>query len=765
MKTKHWLWLLCLAALSGCSEEKPEPPDPNKCDPRCAWGTTCVKGVCIDNSMICTPECEAGFACWQNRCIEESLACKAPCDKDMACYKGECVERSKACDPVCDEAAGYECWENKCLLSADICRAGCDAEQTCINGECLGEERICRHQDCDEEGNCTERLEGCAADETCHNGACTKLSAICTPECNATTQACVDNVCVYQGDYCGVGTCSDDLTQYCNKDAGEFPMWAACDENYGCIDGKCVLKSEFECEPKSCSSNKVACPQGKKVSCHARYEVCDADPASPTVGQCIVDMTATCKPDVCIDGVDNFMCNDKAQPVKCPDNQRCQDGRCIQAVAEDARDLWKVCLDSAECGAGETCIKRMMLDGDYFYLYEMSTSDSIDAGEGICTADCTEDAAVCDTLEGNWSCMLLRGGNYPYKLGAPENELSAGVDFAAVCRPSLNPETTGWQSDFCAACDEENPCTDPYVCYNGQCVTPCRSNEHCPLFFECKDNADLDLKICQPLASKVKTSVGAYCHACYDADGDGFGVGHCQSTGVDCNDADNTVHYREFYYPDKYKTDVKEAIGEKPECVNKDWNCNGIADSEELLGSLSYCSSCSESSACVPVAQECNAGKCEYVLDYCDPGSCSADGSAYCPNSSLAQWESCKDGYSCHEGQCELTIWETCQKDADCTGTLKTCVKKVLVQGKYVELSTLDSRIPKDAGVCSEDCSDPNMDHHTVCGEQATCQVIVAGKSPWPTHASYPITNLDHNAMKAGVEFAAICRPNPTTDT
>ncbi len=674
MKYKNWLWLPALAMLIGCSDgdDKNKEADPNVCTPRCAWGTKCVNGTCIEESKICDPECTEGFECIDNVCVDTSL----------------------------------------------LCPDGCSDNEQCVSGKCTPNIRVCSKSVCDDAGQCSKELVACQENEVCLNDSCT------SQECDIYADS----------------LCSKDQTLACipTAEGSDIGRWTLCDANMGCQQGQCVDAGQFECKVSDgCVDDKTQCYEGRKQKCNSKYEKCENN-------ECVIDPDASCqKPESCDDD-ERFLCTSAARPEKCPSKQRCQDGKCVAAVNEKAIKLWTVCHDDTDCAVGK-CIRKLTLSpsdkGETNEVFLTLLSPEIQTGYGVCSEDCSQDESVCDSLDKMdgipWTCQLLTEGTSPYEANNPgkldANTLLEGTPFGAICRPPHQLKA-GWSKSFCQYCDDTTPCSDGYRCDHNICEIPCNTNANCPMFFSCKPSDDGLTNTCQPDSG--------VCSACKDTDKDGYGVGHCENSGVDCDDSNELI----FYSSDLPKV-----------CSSNDMNCNGLTDSDELLGSDEHCEACD--SGCIPTAQQCFAGHCEYVENYCEIGTCSKDGKSYCPEATLAQWSACADYETCSEGKCKLTIWKTCATTDECPEDLE-CLLSLTYLDQKMTFSEIDPRIPEGYGICTKDCTDDA----SVCGTNATCQLFREGNPLWdPQNTTYPITISDE-ALKAGTPFVSLCRPIPDSD-
>jgi len=345
--------------------------------------------------------------------------------------------------------------------------------------------------------------------------------------------------------------------------------------------------------------------------------------------------------------------------------------------------------------------------------------------EGICTRVCTNSSSECDGLNledqrGDpipYTCQLIYVGTSPYPDPMPSfpfddevdaDDMTAGVPFAAICRPPFGL-AEDVLDEICDDCTDTDECGDG-ICWDldadeeadggaGSCLAPCGSDDDCPGGFEC-DALSGDDEFCVPIAGT--------CGTCSDPDDDGFGVGQCadddEATPVDC-DEDNPLAY---YDPD----DMNHPFPEN--CGGFDYNCNGLSDEEEQSGAdvfgAEHCGGCDQPCAgelftdevhtadalcvdtddgaqCVPDCVEgyadCNGeldDGCE--IEIVNPNSvyyrdADGDGDGDPNDAAFACNEQIPEGYvagdtDCDDSDPEIngTLTEVCDgKDNDCSGS------------------------------------------------------------------------------------------------
>ncbi len=183
--------------------------------------------------------------------------------------------------------------------------------------------RTCNGFDNDCDGAIDEGNELCATNQVCDRGACVDR---CQPELGCLSgRTCSDR-----------GTCVEtsclDIT---------------CTNGQRCSGGRCVGICEGVNCPwaQSCRAGRCVNPCAGVV-CDGR-DVCDDDPMSATVGQCVAG--CQCRP--CGDGKscqpDGHCTQDACTGVTCPTGQHCEGGTC--------RDSCATGPDTVLCPPGEVC--------------------------------------------------------------------------------------------------------------------------------------------------------------------------------------------------------------------------------------------------------------------------------------------------------------------------------------------------------------------------------------------------------------------------
>ena len=279
--------------------------------------------------------------------------------------------------------------------------------------------------------------------------------------------------------------------------------------------------------------------------------------------------------------------------------------------------------------------------------------------EGVCTQVCTNDETICEALTLNsplqdpikHACQIIVLGASPYPEAPPAfpfadqldaAQLKAGQPFGAICRPPFQMHKD-IDDGLCGSCQPgQVECQGASRCWSalsgalaqvgqtGRCVSACQAPDDCPMGFDCQEVPDAGRR-CIPLKDT--------CTACLDRDGDGRGAGRCGSgaqpkTPHDCDDGDPLA-----YYDDASPTHPFPGL-----CGQTDYNCNGLSDDAEQIGSQGF------------GAQHCTA--CD---DACD---------AVVPNgTSRCQFAAHDGGLSVQAGLCKA-VCDDPSRWADCDGDL-----------------------------------------------------------------------------------------------
>jgi hypothetical protein len=276
---------------------------------------------------------------------------------------------------------------------------------------------------------------------------------------------------------------------------------------------------------------------------------------------------------------------------------------------------YRRCFNDIDCPVGlGVCVREVSLnranpDGSD----TVAMSDifpSLQDGEGLCTLDCTNNVQVCGALSVNGTsddpiphtCQLVVLGDAVYPEVAPAfpfddqldpAEQAAGQPFGAICRPpfALDPAVG---DSFCAPCEGPGSCGADSICWSlldqaaavegeaGTCLSVCAADGSCPLGFACDVTGADSRSYCRP-------ALGT-CTNCQDVDGDGYGAGLCgpdaSITTDDCDDRNPDAYFE--------PTDTQHAFPDF--CGAQDFNCNGLSDAAEQVGTEEYgaehCSSC-----------------------------------------------------------------------------------------------------------------------------------------------------------------------------
>jgi len=430
----------------------------------------------------------------------------------------------------------------------------------------------------------------CNIDETCIDNVCHPKSE-CQPKCDET-QHCSEGQCIPNNSKECEGKLCKNTSTFCNADGA----WESCPTGTGCHLGYCLEGLGAECTSDTCSADgRKICKEGVWFECGSKEE-CKINETTQLVS-CSISHD-TCEPGNCSE--DNaYWCNDVGAWQKCGAGYQCSDNGCVQIEAPSNALLWTLCQTNSNCGYG-TCLTEItpskpLKSKDYGILEDsakipLSLLDPrIPEGYGLCTADCSFNASICDQLNTNsvkYSCQLILSGDSPYPpTGADGKPLNLPFDsalniedmqlapYAAICRPN-DAIHENYSEQFCQTCTTSSECSNDESCVYGMCLKQCSNDEQCPAFFSCDEYRDTSEYFCTPNSGT--------CDSCIDRDNDGQGYGHCQRKGIDCDDTNPEISF----------------TNSLPEiCVEgtNDNNCNGKVDYYELIGTNDRCTNCETS--------------------------------------------------------------------------------------------------------------------------------------------------------------------------
>ena len=490
---------------------------------------------------------------------------------------------------------GEKLYEGKCY-DKNVCLPECDEDtQKCVQGTCYAK---------------TECVPKCDEDtEKCVDGNCMPLSE-CYPACDPDTHVCKNGTCERIDPTACAGKMCKNSSTYCD-DSGH---WADCPLGTGCHLGYCLKGLGPECEDNTCDENGTReCQGGTWVSCGS-LETC-------TEGKCRLQ-DDSCEPGSCSEDA-TYRCTDEGTYKECPPGTACTGGFCNPNVEPVDSLLWKKCESNADCPRG-VCVfelsasrtmsisEKGLINVDTIALSDLDSR--IEPGTGVCSADCTRDAAICENISTDltkYTCQVVAIGDSPYppkdeyfaELSLPfHKQLNADdmsvAPYASICRPN-DPKEKVYSNSFCKSCDPNNGCDGSLACIHGMCLQPCSDSAQCPFSFQCFPVEGLEYNYCIPPADT--------CDACLDRDGDGQGYGACQLSGFDCDDVRNDVYYKKILNPQEC-TDIYT-----------DNNCNGAIDYLEQIGTPDNCDSCGSTCKVDPEAshidRQCVLNNGGLVLD------------------------------------------------------------------------------------------------------------------------------------------------------
>ena len=556
----------------------------------------------------------------------ESATITQNCPEGQKLFNGACYDNN-VCLPFCNEVT-HKCIEGVCYEKS-ACVPACGAGLVCDDGTCR-ERRACNPA-CD------------SATQVCDDGRCVDV-VLCDPECSPD-EMCVAGTCQPKDPTACSGKLCKDQRTYCD-DTGH---WNECAIGTGCHLGVCLKGLGPECEDNTCSEDGTSeCQGGTWVDCGS-LEECKAGKCTITDEQCV---PKTCSEDA------NYRCTDEEKYEACAPGQTCKNGVCDYHSGVTEALLWQTCSKNSDCAHGicvfEISTSRTMsvTDLELFDvdLVPVSSLDSrIPAGVGVCSQDCTRDAAICDAISSDtkkFTCQVMVTGDSPYppkdlnglNLSLPfHKELVVGdmkiAPFASLCRPNDALET--WYSKtFCKACTGSEECGESESCVNGACLIRCGDNKGCPMGFTCAPGDGTEALFCRPNSGT--------CEACLDRDGDGQGFGACKVSGYDCDDASPDIYYDKTLEPTSCTTNVT------------DDNCNGHIDFTELIGSPDNCAACG--STC-KVAENANHIDRQCVLHNGDKALDDSSPEAISQTYAYACDDYCELGYA----DCDADVSNGCE--------------------------------------------------------------------------------------------------------
>lgn len=311
-----------------------------------------------------------------------------------------------------------------------------------------------------------------------------------------------------------------------------------------------------------------------------------------------------------------------SQPDAIADTQTTadEDARTDSTSTPLQEPLFRYCSQDADCPVLETRCLRELLWSHNNTVSPLALDrivPDIPEGMGICTADCAAPGSRCERLrsgspETPWACQLVAWQSPPHPGAVPgvrvefplpavpdADALSAGVPFAAMCRPDPATLRNDSLSALCRPCIVDEDCGSGAECVNralelgadsaretqpGVCMLACVADRDCPDLFRCDASIDAEAGRCLPVAET--------CGGCLDLDRDGHGIGRCTEQGtagsLDCDDLNSAAFYSGPSTPP-----------DPDACSDSlDINCNGMADASELIGEgewgYRHCTSCND---------------------------------------------------------------------------------------------------------------------------------------------------------------------------
>ncbi|MBW1807548.1 MAG: hypothetical protein JRJ87_05090 [Deltaproteobacteria bacterium] len=248
----------CGPGLSCIAEECVSPVDLCASEHDCAWGQTCVDGVCKD-PCASDDECPAGNFCDRGDC-RPGCRSDADCPAGSTCFVAlyECVKTGCESDDDC--AAGEKCNFGECVAVGCVIDEDCPAGEKCNFGECVAADCVL-DEDCPIGEQCLNgscELAGCQTDadcmagQHCQDGACTVIVGCANDSDCGPDQQCVAGTCETAGcqtdadclpdESCIAGACQ---AAQCLTDS-DCPPGQLCQSGV-CVSGDC--QSDYDCLP------------------------------------------------------------------------------------------------------------------------------------------------------------------------------------------------------------------------------------------------------------------------------------------------------------------------------------------------------------------------------------------------------------------------------------------------------------------------------------------------------------------------------------
>ena len=479
-----------------------------------------------------------------------------------------CTDDSSASTKLQTCQINEKLYEGRCYDINECLPACAESTQKCIKGTCYDK------KECVPE--CNNNTQKCA------DGTCISKNE-CYPACNAETHVCNNGTCEPIDPTACVGKQCKNISTYCD----ETGHWNNCQAGYGCHLGHCLKGLAPECSEGMCSDDGTReCQGGTWVSCGS-MESC-------VNGNCVLS-DVTCQAPSCSED-EAYRCTGDNTYEACPVGTKCNAGECEDVIEPVDAMLWKSCRTNADCSRGvcvfEVSSSRTMSvaqlgikDADTVPLYVIDPR--VELGTGVCSADCTRDASICDLISTEttkFTCQIIVTGDSPYP---PKDEYLMDLSlpfhkqldlddmniapYGAICRPN-DPKEKVFSKTFCNSCSTSSDCTGAEVCLLNMCVQPCSDDSQCPYSFSCQKPDNMESSYCMPNAGT--------CGSCIDKDGDGMGYGLCSNRGFDCDDLNPDIYYK------------KELDATKCTDNYTDDNCNGQIDKLELIGQPDNCDAC-----------------------------------------------------------------------------------------------------------------------------------------------------------------------------
>ena len=752
-------------------------------------GTECVAGKCDGDTVGGRSECDgkgncaavSATNCYPFSCDPSNNQCATQCTSDSLCAAGQkCQSQScgkklngYACPTGDGECASGHCADGVCCNVS--CTGACvSCNQTGSLGRCQFipagiPDLACTASDrstCGETGLC-DGYGACLLfpqNTPCGSASCTDVylnttptcdglgtcrppqlvdcfpflctSGICNSTCSKDTECSAGHACVASSSGAtSVGLCGKKRNGQTCANAGE------CESNQ-CVDGVCCESScDGACRncalPNSlgqCIEVGVNAPDPRQTCLDTGAPSCGTTGLCDGSGACQKYAVGTeCGPESCAAGVHTppstcnssgqcvepqskacnpFVCNGKVCFAACNNDNQCVAGSFCSAASCGPKPPGAECSAATECASGfcaqgvccnSACsgaCKACNLSGSLGLCN--SVSDGSPDPQGLCPVTLQ---STCGTTG---SC---KGGACAY--------FGKGLNCKAAQCASISAQTPVSTCDGVGACATPGnvPC-GTFICSAAACKSTCLADSDCVPPNTCAGNS------CGLKPVGTACTAGTQCVSGFCTEGV-----CCDSA---CSDDATTGLCKSCKLSGKVGTCLPVAalgLDPKGRCVASstgtdyckyDGTCNGSG----------ACSPRSNSTGCRP---ESCTGSVHTIAATCD-------GAGACP---AANTSSC-GSYVCNSPS--PTCLSTCQKNADCTGTItcntitKKCGDKSSAGDQCSVGTDCTSGFCVDGYCCDKACTD-SCQSCTLTNKVGTCSNIGSGQPPRDSTACAPASS------------------------